>query len=106
MGGRKLQKCERPDPNASLPPRNPFADPVHKGTYLVYKTLGLMVGLPVVLLFSGYSYYTREEKERPPFVPYSYLRHITKRYPWGDGQHSFFHNPRTNPLKDGYETSD
>ena len=28
---------------------------------------------------------------------------IFQRFPWGDGQKSFFHNPEKNALPDGYE---
>lgn len=29
--------------------------------------------------------------ERPEFIKYDYLRKRDKRFPWGDGQKSFFH---------------
>nr|KAF7415878.1 hypothetical protein H0235_012470 [Vespula pensylvanica] len=47
------------------------------------------------------------KKPRPEFedVPYMYRR--TKRFPWGDGNHSLLHNPVRNPIPpDGYEVED
>ncbi|CAG9834300.1 unnamed protein product [Diabrotica balteata] len=80
--------------------------PSHVGGYKIYKTLFLLVGLPLISLGTAYAVYQKQHKDecdRPPFVKYEYLRKRDKRFPWGDGDKTLFHNPRTNPLADGYE---
>ncbi|BES87704.1 Hypothetical protein NTJ_00510 [Nesidiocoris tenuis] len=72
------------------------------GSGRVYQTLTLILA-PSLLLLATWVLLRHHEPERPPFVKYSYLRIRTKKFPWGDGNHTLFHNPRVNPLPEGYE---
>ncbi|CAG9102804.1 hypothetical protein JYU34_005717 [Plutella xylostella] len=78
----------------------------HGGGHKLWKKLSFFVAFPAVGLGMVNAYLAHQEHahhERPPFVPYEYLRVRTKRFPWGDGQKSLFHNPHVNPLPNGYE---
>ncbi|NP_001165814.1 cytochrome c oxidase subunit 6A1, mitochondrial [Nasonia vitripennis] len=74
-----------------------------QAAYNMWRNLSLF-GVPVVLTLGFLNVYLNEEHEEPPeFIPYEHLRIRTKRFPWGDGNHTLFHNPRVNPLPTGYE---
>ncbi|VEN46303.1 unnamed protein product [Callosobruchus maculatus] len=88
-----------------LPPRSAIPGPSHEGRYKTFKNLALLIGFPAILIAGAnvYNHKKNHEVERPPFVKYEYMRMRTKRFPWGDGQKSLFHNPKVNALPDGYE---
>ncbi|KAJ3644667.1 hypothetical protein Zmor_022378 [Zophobas morio] len=77
----------------------------HEGGFKIWKNISLFLALPAIGLCAVNCYlaHVNEGHERPPFVKYDYLRLRSKRFPWGDGNHSLFHNPHTNALPDGYE---
>jgi len=77
------------------------------GGMRLWKILSFTVAVPGVLVCWLNARLTEQEEheshERPDFIPYDHLRRRTKKWPWGDGNHSLFHNKETNPLPDGYE---
>lgn len=72
----------------------------------------LWVAIPVGIIASIRAFYHEWEEEkhvlehRPEFVPLEYLRIRRTPFPWGDGNHSLFHNPKRNPLPTGYEVNE
>ncbi|CAH1407648.1 unnamed protein product [Nezara viridula] len=75
----------------------------HPGSHVPFKLLALCIGLPIIVANSIAMLVFASEKERPPFVKYRYLRIRNKKFPWGDGDKSLFHNPKRNATSEGYE---
>ncbi|XP_034047139.1 cytochrome c oxidase subunit 6A, mitochondrial [Thalassophryne amazonica] len=77
----------------------------HEGGAKTWKILTFTLALPGVGVCMVNAYMKMQEKSHEPaeFVPFPHLRLRTKKFPWGDGNHSLFHNSHTNPLPDGYE---
>ncbi|XP_073350426.1 cytochrome c oxidase subunit 6A2, mitochondrial [Pagrus major] len=79
----------------------------HEGGARTWKILTIVLAIPgvTVCMANAYMKMQAASHEPPEFVPYPHLRIRTKKFPWGDGNHSLFHNSHTNPLPDGYESS-
>ncbi|XP_054710158.1 cytochrome c oxidase subunit 6A2, mitochondrial-like [Uloborus diversus] len=75
----------------------------------LWRNLTIFVAAPSIVLCMINAYLGEKEhmehleEHRPEFIPYEHLRIRKKRFPWGDGNHSLFHNPKVNPLPEGYE---
>ncbi|XP_029913473.1 cytochrome c oxidase subunit 6A2, mitochondrial [Myripristis murdjan] len=89
--------------------RRVFAAASHgkEGGAKTWKMLTIVLAVPgvTVCMINAYMKMVAHSHGPPEFVAYPHLRIRTKKFPWGDGNHSLFHNPHTNPLPDGYEDS-
>ncbi|KAM4597738.1 cytochrome c oxidase subunit 6A2, mitochondrial [Polymixia lowei] len=79
----------------------------HEGGAKTWKILTFVLAVPgvAVCMANAYMKMYAHSHGQPDFVAYQHLRVRSKRFPWGDGNHSLFHNPHTNALPDGYESS-
>ncbi|CAG9762504.1 unnamed protein product [Ceutorhynchus assimilis] len=96
-GSKGSRKCPDSSSGVELPD--------HGGKYIIYQRLALFLGLPIVIGLGIFTFLGKgkEEHEREPFHAYPHMRRRTKSFPWGDGKKTLFHNPKMNPLPEGYE---
>ncbi|KAG7165237.1 cytochrome c oxidase subunit 6A, mitochondrial-like [Homarus americanus] len=74
----------------------------HDGGYKQWKMVSILVAMPAIALCMANAILS-EHEHRPDFVAYEHLRLRNKRFPWGDGKKSLFHNTHSNALPEGYE---
>ncbi|XP_043834380.1 cytochrome c oxidase subunit 6A1, mitochondrial-like [Dromiciops gliroides] len=91
---------------ALAPARRLLSSSIHRkeGMGCLWKLLTFFVVLHRVAV-SMLNAYLKSQKhhELPEFVPYPQLCIWTKPFPWGDGNHTLFHNHHINPLPTSYE---
>ena len=74
------------------------------GGWAFWKKAFFFGAIPVMVLGHINAFVLAEHEERPEFKPYDHMYIRSKKFPWGDGNKSLFHNPHVNALPyTGYE---
>ncbi|XP_053988730.1 cytochrome c oxidase subunit 6A1, mitochondrial-like [Hylaeus volcanicus] len=78
-----------------------------EGSVKLWRNISLFIGLPAIALAMVNCFIRHQQEdhhERPEFIHYPYMKVMNKPFPWGDGKHSLFHNPKVNWIPGvGYE---
>jgi len=66
----------------------------HAGGMDLWRKLSLFGALPSCAILMVYVYleHTAHHEAAPEYIQYDHLRKRDKRFPWGDGTRSLFHN--------------
>merc|ERR1719341_1880994 len=66
----------------------------HGGGYETWKKGFIFAAIPIIILGHVNAFGMADESAHaaPEFVPYDHLRIRSKKFPWGDGNHSLIHN--------------
>ncbi|KXJ21558.1 uncharacterized protein LOC110254009 [Exaiptasia diaphana] len=69
-----------------------------EGTLKNWKRISLFIAIPATLTIGYKAFFVDHEEHPNPdnYVPYSHIRIRNKAFPWGDGDHSLFHNDHVN----------
>lgn len=97
-------ECRCGHSKAAPIPYNPCCPgPGHKGHggYQKYKVAFFTI-LPIIAIYTLYVM-GGDEPHKKPCREYEFMRRRTKRFPWGDGNKSLYHNDHANNLPEECE---
>lgn len=101
MTGRLAERARRYASKSAADPHG------HGDSDLMWKRVFFFGAVPAIIVASIHTYIAEVEHwehwRRPEYIPYEFRNVRTRKFPWGDGQKSLFHDPVVNPLPTGYE---